>query len=64
MLLAHVTLLFTRRGRGDYTIANNYQPISILLTLGKTLESLVAKRIAYLVEEYRLLLKAHFSARK
>jgi len=50
--------------RGDYTIANNYRPISLLPTLGKALESLVAERIAYLVEEYGLLPKTHFGARK
>ena len=49
---------------GDYTVANNYRPISLLLTLGKALESLVAERIAYLVEEYSLLPKTHFGARK
>jgi hypothetical protein len=35
-----------------------------LPTLGKALESLVAERIAYLVEEYGLLPKTHFGARK
>ena len=50
--------------RGDYTVANNYRPISLLLMLGKALESLVAERIAYLVEEHSLLPKTHFRARK
>ncbi|KAF9728557.1 zinc knuckle [Paraphaeosphaeria minitans] len=54
--------------RKDYTVASNYRPISLLPTLGKALgkalESLVAERIAYLVEEYGLLPKTHFGARK
>ena len=50
--------------RGDYTVANNYRPISLLPTLGKALESLVADRIVYLVEEYNLLPKTHFRAWK
>ena len=50
--------------KGDYTIANHYRPISLLPKLGKALESLVAERIAYLVEEYDLLPKTHFGARK
>ena len=45
-------------------VVNNYRPISLLLMLGKALKSLVAERIAYLVEEYSLLLKTHFGAKK
>jgi hypothetical protein len=48
----------------DYMVANNYRPILLLPTLGKALESLVAERIAYLVEKYNLLPKTHFGARK
>ena len=48
--------------RKDYTIANNYRPISLLPTLEKALESLMAERIAYLTEKYNLLLKTHFEA--
>ncbi|KAF2261101.1 hypothetical protein CC78DRAFT_608837 [Lojkania enalia] len=50
--------------RKDYIIANNYRLILLLPTLGKALESLVAERIVYLVEEYSLLPKTHFGARK
>src|SRR5205814_1704460 len=50
--------------RKDYTVASNYRPISLLPTLGKALESLVAERVAYLVEEHNLLPKTHFGARK
>lgn len=46
--------------RKDYTVTNNYRPISLLPTLGKALESLIAERIAYLVEEYNLLPRTHF----
>jgi len=45
-------------------VANNYRPISLLLTLGKALELLVVERIVYLVEEHSLLPKTHFGARK
>ena len=50
--------------RKDYTVASNYRLISLLPTLGKALESLVVERIVYLVEEYGLLPKTHFGARK
>jgi len=49
---------------GDYTVVNNYRPISLLLTLGKALELLMVERIAYLVEKHSLLPKTHFGARK
>jgi len=49
---------------GDYTVANNYRPISLLPTLGKVFKLLVAERIVYLVEEHSLLLKIYFRARK
>jgi len=45
-------------------VANNYRLISLLLTLEKALKSLVVERIAYLVEEYSLLPKIYFRARK
>lgn len=44
--------------------AGAYRPISLLSTLGKALESVVVERISALVEEYSLLPKAHFGARK
>ncbi|KAJ0122830.1 Endo-1,4-beta-xylanase A [Fusarium oxysporum f. sp. albedinis] len=37
-----------------------WPPISLLATLGKVLESVVAKRISYAVETYGLLLTNHF----
>jgi len=57
-------VLLQKLKRGDYIVANNYRLISLLLTLGKALKSLVAERIAYLVEEYSLLPKIYFGARK
>jgi hypothetical protein len=48
----------------DYTLAKAYRPISLLNTLGKMLEALVAERISYLVETHNLLPMNHFGARK
>jgi len=45
-------------------VVNNYRLISLLLTLGKALKSLVVERIVYLVKEYSLLPKTHFKTRK
>ena len=48
----------------NYTLAKAYRPISLLATLGKILESTVADRISYMVEEFGLLPTNHFRARK
>ena len=49
--------------KGDYTLPNAYRPISLLSTLGKGLEAVVAKRISYLIEKFYILLDNHFGAR-
>lgn len=51
-------------GKGDYTVAKAWRPISLLATLGKVLESVVAERISHAVETYGLLPTNHFGARK
>ena len=54
-----------RKGEGrDYTKAANYRPISLLSTLGKALELVVAERISYLVETQGRLPHNHFGGRK
>lgn len=50
--------------KGNYRLAKAYRPISLLATLGKVLESVLAERISYLDETYGLLPKCHFGARK
>ncbi|OAQ57647.1 endonuclease/exonuclease/phosphatase [Purpureocillium lilacinum] len=50
--------------KGDYTEAKAWRPISLLPTLGKILEAVVAERISYVVETYGLLPANHFGARK
>ena len=50
--------------KGDYTVAKSWRPISLLSTLGKALESVVAERISHAVETFGLLPTNHFGARK
>ncbi|KAJ6439086.1 reverse transcriptase [Purpureocillium lavendulum] len=50
--------------KGDYAQAKAWRPISLLSTLGKVLEAVVAERISYAVEAYGLLPANHFGARK
>jgi hypothetical protein len=48
----------------NYSVAKAWRPISLLATLGKILESVVAERISHAVETYGLLPTSHFGARK
>ncbi|KZL88177.1 reverse transcriptase, partial [Colletotrichum incanum] len=45
-------------------LAKAWRPISLLATLGKVLESVIAERISHAVESYGLLPTNHFGARK
>jgi hypothetical protein len=48
----------------DYTLPKNYRPMSLLATLGKITEAVMAARLAYLTEVHKLLPNNHFGARK
>ncbi|KAJ0126328.1 Kinesin-like protein 6, partial [Fusarium oxysporum f. sp. albedinis] len=48
----------------NYSIAKAWRPISLLSTLGKLLEAVVAERISHAVETHGLLPTNHFGARK
>jgi exonuclease III/ribonuclease HI len=50
-------------GKPDYTVPKAYRPISLLPTLGKILELVVARRLSYWAETYGLLPKNQFGAR-
>ena len=46
----------------DYIVPGVFRPISLLYTLGKAFEAVLATRIAFLVEEFSLLPQNHFGA--
>lgn len=46
------------------TVPNAYRPISLIPTISKGLEAVVANRMSYLAETYGLLPENHFGARK
>ena len=47
-----------------YTAAKAWRPISLLPSLGKILEAVIAERISFMAEEYGLLPGNHYGARK
>lgn len=51
-------------GKADYTNPESYRPVSLLPTLSKAMEAVVAERISYLVEEHGLLPSNHFGGLK
>ena len=51
-------------GKADYTVPKAFRPISLLATISKGLEAVVANRLAYLAERHNLLPDNHFGARK
>ncbi len=57
-------ILLKKPGKEDYTVAKAWRPISLLSTLGKTLELIIAERISHTVETLGLLPANHFRARK
>ena len=50
-------------GKADYTAPKAFRPISLLPTISKGLEAVVAARLSYMAEEHRLLPANHFGAR-
>lgn len=53
-----------KANKDDYTVHKNYRPTSLLATLGKVIESVIATSIVHLIEVHSLLPNNHFGARK
>ena len=58
-----VIVVLRKPGKPDYTVPNAYRPISLLNTLGKLLESVMARRLTYYAERYNLLPDTQFGGR-
>ncbi|XP_044714688.1 reverse transcriptase (RNA-dependent DNA polymerase) domain-containing protein [Hirsutella rhossiliensis] len=63
-VVKHRIIPLRKPDKGDYTLAKAWRPISLLSTLGKILEAVVAERISYAAEAQGLLPANHFGARK
>jgi hypothetical protein len=58
------TITIKKPGKGDYTVPKAYRPIALLNTLGKSLESIIGRKISYLAEAHRLLPDTQMGARR
>jgi hypothetical protein len=56
-------VVLRKPNKPDYLKPNAYRPISLLKTISKGLEAVVARRLSYLAETYRLLPENHFGGR-
>lgn len=52
------------KNSGDYNNPESFRPISILPTPSKALESVIARRLSFLVEDYGLLPDYHWGGRR
>ncbi|KAF4210539.1 hypothetical protein CNMCM5878_004249 [Aspergillus fumigatiaffinis] len=58
------TVVLRKAAPRDFRLPKSYRPIALLNTLGKILESIIALRISWALEEHGLLPKGHLGGRK
>ena len=56
-------VVLKKPGKPDYSAPGVYQPISLLNTLGKILEAVIARRLSFWAKTYKLLLDTQFRGR-
>lgn len=56
-------IVLRKPSKPDYSLPGAYRPISLLNTLGKLLEAVVAQRLSYLAEKHGLLPNSQFGGR-
>ncbi|CEJ62645.1 Putative Reverse transcriptase [Penicillium brasilianum] len=56
-------VVLRKPGKPDYSTPGAYRPISLLNTLGKLLETVIARRLSYLAEKHGLLPNTQFGGR-
>lgn len=59
-----ITVVLRKIGKGDYSIPKHYQPIALLIIVGKVLESILATRMGFMADKHDMLLKGHMWGRR
>ena len=54
-----ISLILWKPNRPDYSLPNAYHPIALLCTMGKLLETLIARRLSFLADRHDLLPNTH-----
>ena len=57
-------MVLRKPGKDNYTTPKAYRPIALLNTIGKIMDSIIAKRLSYLAEAFGLLPDTHMGGRK
>ena len=57
-------IAMAKPNKKDRTVPNAYRPISLIPTISKGLEAVIASRMSYLAETHNLLPENHFGARR
>jgi hypothetical protein len=58
------TVVIRKPGKDNYTVSKAYRPIALLNTTGKIMDSIIAKRLNFLAETFKLLPETHMGGRK
>lgn len=59
-----IIVILRKSNKDDYFLPKSYRPIALLNTIEKVLESIIATRLSYIAEEYKLLPRGHFGGRR
>ena len=59
-----ITVALRKPNKGNYRLAKAYRPVALLNTLGKAMESVMARRMSWMAETYQLLPRALLGGRK
>ena len=57
------TLILRKPKRPDYSMPNAYRPIALLCTMGKLFEAVLAHRLSFLADRFKLLPHTHIGCR-
>jgi hypothetical protein len=58
------TVVLRKLGKDNYTALKSYRPIALINTIGKIIDTVIARRLSYLAKTYYVLPPTHIGSRK